>query len=76
MDAENEATAVALRDSVASESAEPAEGLQSEERAESVREAVAALPEELRTPLILYEYEDLAYGTIAEILHCSTNLRP
>ena len=72
MDAENEATGGALRDSVASDSPVPGEGLQGEERAEIVRKALTALPEDLRTPLILYEYEDLAYGAIAEILHCST----
>ena len=72
MDAQNEATGSALGDMLMSESPVPGERLQIEERAETVRKAVALLPEELRTPLILYEYEDLAYGAIAQILRCST----
>ena len=37
----------------------------------SVRAALAALPEALRTPLILAEYEDKAQAEIAQILSCS-----
>jgi len=36
-----------------------------------VRDAVAALPEELRLPLVLAEYEGRAQAEIAEILDCS-----
>jgi RNA polymerase sigma-70 factor (ECF subfamily) len=36
-----------------------------------VRRAVAALPEELRVPLILATYEEKSHAEIAEILHCS-----
>jgi len=38
------------------------------QQAETVREAVAALPLRLRTVLILREFEGLPYRTIAEIL--------
>ena len=49
----------------------PDESLQSMELAEAVRKAVAALPEELRTPLILAEYEEKSQAEIATILNCS-----
>ena len=35
------------------------------------RTAVAGLPEELRLPLILSEYEDKSHAQIGEILSCS-----
>ena len=52
-------------------SAKPDETLLNNERAESVRRAVAELPDELRTPLILAEYEGLSHAEIAGIIRCS-----
>ncbi len=49
----------------------PGEQLQAGERAAQVRVAVQALPEELRAPLVLFEYENLAQLEIAEILRCT-----
>ena len=49
----------------------PGDLLASAERALLVRQAVAALPEDLRTPLVLATYEELSYATIGEILSCS-----
>ncbi|HWI58826.1 MAG TPA: sigma-70 family RNA polymerase sigma factor [Bacillota bacterium] len=49
----------------------PGELLESRERAEAVRQAVAALPEDLRVPLVLAEYEDKSHAEIAAILDCS-----
>ena len=49
----------------------PGERLEQEERAKLVREAIAALPEELRTALILSEYEGLSHAEIGEVLNCS-----
>ncbi len=49
----------------------PDETLLATERAEAVRRAVADLPEDLRVPLVLAEYEDKSYAEIAEILECS-----
>ncbi len=49
----------------------PDQSVQTGERAEAVRQALAALPEELRQPLILAVYEDLPQAEIAEILRCS-----
>lgn len=49
----------------------PDETLASSERAMAVRNAVGALPEELRTALILAEYEGLSHAEIGSVLHCS-----
>lgn len=49
----------------------PGQALEAEERATAVRKAVAALPEELRVPLVLSEYEEKSHAEIAEILDCS-----
>jgi RNA polymerase sigma-70 factor (ECF subfamily) len=56
-----------LRDVVAS----PSEQLETSERAEEVRCAVQNLAVELRTPLILSEYEGMSHAEIAEVLDCS-----
>jgi RNA polymerase sigma-70 factor (ECF subfamily) len=50
----------------------PSETLQTAEAADGVRRAIADLPEELRTPLILFEYEDLSHSEIGSILDCSS----
>ena len=49
----------------------PDEQLQADERAAAVRRAVAALPEDLRQPLILAVYQELPQAEIAAILKCS-----
>jgi RNA polymerase sigma factor (sigma-70 family) len=49
----------------------PGEKLGFEERIDAVRKAVAALPEDLRTPLVLAEYEDKSQAEIATILDCT-----
>ena len=51
--------------------ASPREQAEKSERAEEVRRAVQALPEEFRTPLILFEYEGLSQAEIGTILGCS-----
>jgi RNA polymerase sigma-70 factor (ECF subfamily) len=47
------------------------EQMENRERAEQVRAAVQALPEDLRTPLLLFEYENLGQAEIGEILDCT-----
>ena len=71
LDAENEASGNDFRETLSGHGPSPSESLQAEERAEAVRLAVAALPEELRLPLILAEYEGRLQGEISEILGCS-----
>lgn len=45
--------------------------LERSERAAAVRDAVAALPAELREALVLFEYEELAQAEIAATLGCT-----
>lgn len=66
-DAEHRSMGEVLPDPAAS----PSEVLIAEERSRQVRNAVQALPEDLRTPLILAEYENLSQLEIAEVLNCS-----
>ena len=71
LDAENTATGESFRETMPEQRPTPSESLQGAERAEAVRKAVGQLPEELRTPLILSEYEELSHAEIGKILECS-----
>jgi RNA polymerase sigma factor (sigma-70 family) len=71
LDAENDATGESYREALPQDGPSPAERVQAGERADAVRRAVAALPEELRQPLILAEYEELSHAEIGAILKCS-----
>ena len=48
-----------------------AEALERAERAAAVRDAVAALPLDLREALVLFEYEQLSHAEIAVALGCT-----
>jgi RNA polymerase sigma-70 factor (ECF subfamily) len=50
---------------------DPAAALQRDETVGAVREAVARLPQDLRTALLLHHYEHLSYQEIADIAGCS-----
>lgn len=50
----------------------PGESMEADERVGAVRRAIAALPEDLRVPLVLVEYEEKSYAEIATILDCSS----
>jgi len=41
------------------------------DRAQIIRQAVAALPEKQRVAVLLHKYEEMDYGEIAKILECS-----
>ena len=71
LDATNEATGGDFGESLPAENPSPSETAQIGERAEVVRCAVAALPEDLRLPLILAEYEEKSHAEIGAILRCS-----
>ena len=49
----------------------PSQSIESRERANAVKYAVAQLPENLRDPLIFFEYEQMGHIEIAGILGCS-----
>lgn len=71
LDAEVGESETTLKDHLPAGDESPDQGLQTEERAQAVRKAVAALPEELRQPLILAIYQDKSQAEIAAILKCS-----
>jgi RNA polymerase sigma-70 factor (ECF subfamily) len=71
LDAANESTGNAFGDSLPDPALSASETAQGNERAEAVRRAVAALPEKLRVPLILSEYEEKSHAEIGRILQCS-----
>ena len=71
LDSESEQTGDSLQENLPALDSTPAEALQRAERAEAVRRAVAALPVDLRTPLILAEYEELSQAEISTILGCT-----
>ncbi len=72
LEAENERTGASLKENLPAPDPAPDVTLQTEERAEAVRKAVAALPEELRQPLVLSVYQELPQAEIATILKCTT----
>lgn len=71
LDAANEATGGNLRETLPEPGPMPGDTLAAKERAETVRLAVGSLPEELQTPLILSEYEELSHSEIGRVLQCS-----
>jgi RNA polymerase sigma-70 factor, ECF subfamily len=70
-DVENAETGKEFGDSLADNAPIPSESLQTTERAEAIRRAIAELPEDFRLPLLLAEYEDKSHAEIAEILNCT-----
>ncbi len=60
-----------FHDRMPDEQPNPAERLASSEKAQQVRQAIADLPEDLRTPIILSVYEEKSHIEIAEIVGCS-----
>jgi RNA polymerase sigma-70 factor (ECF subfamily) len=71
LDAESTESGHGFQEVLPESGASPLESLQSEERVEAVRRAVAELPEDLRVPLVLAEYEEKSYAEIGAILDCS-----
>jgi RNA polymerase sigma-70 factor (ECF subfamily) len=71
LDGENETTGGTLGDTLPDEKPGPVEEMQRAERADAVRDAIAHLPEDLRTAIILSEYEGRSQAEIAAISGCS-----
>jgi RNA polymerase sigma-70 factor (ECF subfamily) len=71
LDAKDEASDTEFGEQLTDANLIPSESMQASERTNAIRKAVAALPEELRTPLILAEYEEMSQIEIGEILNCS-----
>lgn len=62
---------IPFKETFADSAPAPDETLQKAERASAVKAAIAALPQELREPLILAVYEGLSQAEIGDILGCS-----
>lgn len=71
LDTDKPGTDHSFRETIPAHDLTPAERAQTEERADTVRRAVVALPEDLRTPLILAEYEERSQAEIGAILGCT-----
>lgn len=71
LNAADKETGTELGERLAHPGASPRQTLEMTERVAAIRNAVAGLPEELRAPLILAEYEDKPQAEIAQILSCS-----
>ncbi|MEY4199585.1 MAG: hypothetical protein RLZZ265_1325 [Verrucomicrobiota bacterium] len=71
LDADNDSTGESFRDALPQDGPTPTDDAQRQERAEAVRRALATLPEELRQPLILAEYEERSHAEIGAILGCT-----
>ena len=70
-DAAQHETGTDFRETIPANEPSPSESVQTSESADAVRGAIADLPEELRTPLILSEYENLSHAEIGTVLNCS-----
>lgn len=71
LDAESEEAGGTLTDVLTDQEPSPIQSMEAIERAAAVREAIAALPEDLRLPLVLAEYQNQTQAEIAEVLDCS-----
>jgi RNA polymerase sigma-70 factor, ECF subfamily len=71
LNTKNETSDAEFGEQLPDEKSIPSESMQLAERAEAVRKAIGELPEELRAPLILAEYEEMSQAEIGEILDCS-----
>lgn len=71
LDVENEATGTDYKEILPDAKSDPSDDLQANERVEAVRKALAQLPEDLRLPLVLAEYEEKSQAEIAQVLGCT-----
>jgi len=71
LDADKENIGTGLKDLLPAAGAGPGDSLASSERAAAVQMAVAGLPEDLRVPLILAEYEERSHQEISDVLNCT-----
>lgn len=71
LDAPAKDSEATLSDTLVESKREPDEELQHNERVNEIKRALATLPEDLRTPLVLAEYENLSHAEIGEILKCT-----
>ena len=61
-----------LAEVLADELPNPAEQTERNSNVAAVKEQIQALPHDLKTALLLFEYEDLSYEEISRVLRCSS----
>jgi RNA polymerase sigma-70 factor (ECF subfamily) len=61
----------AMLDALPDPAASPSDQMAAEECAVEVRKAIESLPDDLRSPLILSEYEGLSHAEIGSVLNCT-----
>lgn len=71
LDTERSESGEGMHESLLENKTTPVDSMLASERGEAVRKAIGQLPEELRVPLILSEYEEKSHAEIGEILKCS-----
>ncbi|MFO1499351.1 MAG: sigma-70 family RNA polymerase sigma factor [Verrucomicrobiota bacterium] len=71
LDAKGSETGEDLGNQIPQPGVDPQAALIAAERGEMVREAIARLPEDLRVPLVLAEYEQQSHEQIGAVLGCS-----
>lgn len=49
----------------------PGQGLLDDERVQAVKAAINELPHDLKTAMLLFQYEEMSYQEIAEVVGCS-----
>lgn len=72
IDEENDGIPNSLSNKLTDSSPLPGEKLEADEQNKMVKDAVISLPDDLKTAILLYEFEDRSYEEIAEILGCSS----
>lgn len=70
-DASTEAPGTGAHTRFSSNTPSASGNLEESERASAVRDAIAALPTDLREAIVLFEYEELSHAEIAEIVGAS-----
>lgn len=71
LEAGNPHTGGELNDTLPAAGPDPGGQLAGKERAAAVRAAIAQLPEDLRTVIVLFEYEEKSQQEIAAIMECT-----
>ncbi|RYD69197.1 MAG: sigma-70 family RNA polymerase sigma factor [Verrucomicrobiaceae bacterium] len=67
----NGSDGITLEETLCSPGGTPADTAEREDLASAVREFVQQLPHDLKTALLLFEYQELSHAEIAEVLSCT-----
>lgn len=71
LDADNDSIGATLSDALPDSKPGPSDEVLRAERCDTIRRAIAKLPEDLRTALLLFEYEGRSHAEIATVEGCT-----